>query len=217
MEYKGKISGIGNSATRNNEITADDLAILRNHIFGWDYGVLDIEGYNFNADKDGDNIVLEKGVMFAYGYLGMLPEPITIPFIKTSAIQYRIIYAEIDRSVVPNTFKIKVKNNQGSDKIKPTTFRQDYLTAVRTGVFQLPLWQVKLDSSGIVDIDGLVNKRDLKKYIKQVEQSNITTKKVTGIIFNGAEATTQSTNDKSLKIATTKFVYDAIIDYMDKN
>lgn len=35
-----KISGTGNPTTRLNEITADDIATLRNYIIGWDSGVI---------------------------------------------------------------------------------------------------------------------------------------------------------------------------------
>ena len=211
-KYQGKISGVGNATTRKNEITADDLAISRNYIYGWEYGVINRIGWNFNAYKDGNNVVVEKGIMFAYGYFGILPKSVTIPFIKPSATQYRFIYAEIDRSVVPNTCTIKVKNNQGSDKIKPTTFRQDYLKSVRTGVFQLPLWRVKLNSEGIKEV---VDVRDLKDYIMKVERSNYTTKKVTGEISLGAKATTQLATDNSEKLATTEFVHLATRDYID--
>lgn len=214
MEYKGKISGIGNATTRNNEITADDLAILRNYIYGWEFGVINREGWNFNAtvSDNKSSVIVEKGIMFAYGYFGILPESVTMPFIKSSATQYRYIYAEIDRSVVPNTFMIKVKNNQGSNKIKPTTFRQDYLTAIRTGVFQLPLWQVELNSEGIVEIKDV---RDLKDYIMKVKHTDNTTSKVTGEISTSAIATTQPITDNSEKLATTNFVHLATRDYID--
>lgn len=197
-----------------NEITVDDIAILRNYIFGWEYGVLNIEGCNFNAkpDESGSAVILEKGIMFAYGYFGYLPESITIPFIKPSATQYRFIYAEIDRSTIPNTFIIKVKNNQGSDKIKPTTFRQDYLTAVRTGVFELPLWRVELNEMGIVE---LVDVRDLKDYIRTVKYSDFTTGKVLKEISDTAKGITQPITDSSRKLATTRFVYDTVRDYID--
>lgn len=209
-----RISGIGNSLTRQNEITADDLAILRNYIFNWEYGVLNRSGWNFNAYIDGNNVVVGKGIMFAYGYFGIFPETYTIPFIKPSATQYRFIYAEIDRSVVPNTCTLKVKNNQGSDKIKPTTFRQDYLTAIRTGVFQLPLWRVELNNEGIVEI---VSVRDLRNGIGKVKHSYNTTTKVTKEIFPNAIATTQPANDRSEKLATTEFVHLAVRDYIDNN
>lgn len=202
-KYQGKISGVGNAITRQNEITADDLAISRNYIYGWEYGVINREGWNFNARIEGNSVIVEKGIMFAYGYFGIFPKTYTIPFIKPSATQYRFIYAEIDRSVVPNTCTIKVKNNQGSDKIKPTTFRQDYLTAVRTGVFQLPLWRVELNSEGIKEV---VDVRDLKDYIMKVEHTKATTKMVTGEISLLAKATTQPITDNSEKLATTEFV-----------
>ena len=218
MEYQGKISGIGNATTRENEITADDLAILRNYINGWEYGIINREGWNFNAYKEGNNVVVEKGIMFAYSYFGILPETIKIPFIKTSAVQYRFIYAEIDRSVIPNTFTIKVKNNQGSHKVKPTTFRQDYLSAVKTGVFQLPLWRVQLDNEGIADIDGLTDLRQelglLKDCIKQVQCSVATSGRVTNSISEKTNATTQPNTDSSEKLATTNFVYSAIRNYL---
>ena len=213
-KYQGKISGIGNATTRKNEITADDLAISRNYIYGWEYGVINREGWNFNAYPDGNNIVVEKGIMFAYGYFGIFPKSVTIPFIKPSATQYRFIYAEIDRGVVPNTCTIKVKNNQGSDKIKPTTFRQDYLTAIRTGVFQLPLWRVELNSEGIKEV---VDVRDLKDYIMKTHHTNYTTHKVTGEISLLATATTQPITDNSEKLATTEFVHLATRDYIYNN
>lgn len=40
MALNTKISGTGDSAERINEITADDLATLRNYIIGWDSGVI---------------------------------------------------------------------------------------------------------------------------------------------------------------------------------
>lgn len=208
----GKISGVGDSETRNNEITSDDLAILRNYIYGWEYGVMNREGWNFNARKEGNNVIVDKGIMFAYGYFGIFPKTYTIPFIKPSATQYRYIYAEIDRSIVPNTCTLKVKNNQGSNKIKPTTFRQDYLTTIRTGVFQLPLWRVELNNNGIVKI---VDVRDLKDYIMKAKHSEKTTGKVTGEISPLAIATTQPITDNSEKLATTNFVHLATRDYID--
>lgn len=212
MANKNKISGIGNAITRKNEITADDLATLRNYIYNWEYGVINRNGWNFSAYQDGNDIVIEKGIMFAYGYFGILPENIKIPFIKPSATQYRFIYAEIDRSSVPNVFTIKVKNNQGSDKIKPTTFRQDYLTSVKTGVFQLPLWQIKLNNEGIIEVKDI---RDLKQYIMKTQHSNYTIGKVTGEISSSATATTQVITDISEKLATTEFVHLATRDYID--
>lgn len=203
--YKGKISGIGNASTGENAITADDLATLRNFIFGWEYGVLNIDGYNFNAQVADDNtsVIIGKGIMFAYGYFGYLSKSITMPFIKSATTQYRFIYGELNKSVTPNTFKIKVKNNQGSSKILETTFRQDYLSEIKTGIFQLPLWCIELNSAGIVEIDDV---RELRNFIKQVKNSNRTLRAVTGNIDKSVICQTQPIGDNTRKVASTLFV-----------
>lgn len=73
MVYNGTISGTGESRTRENEITADDIATFRARIFGFDYGVIDI--YNpFFAEVNGNEVKIGKGMMFAYGYIGYLPK-----------------------------------------------------------------------------------------------------------------------------------------------
>lgn len=210
MALNTKISGTGNSATRENEITADDLATIRKYIIGWDSGV--INGFEVKNSTD-ISITLSEGLMFAYGYLGYEKQK-SFYFNKTAATQYHFIYGEIDKSVVPNTFELKVKNNQGGSQIKPTTFRQDILSMVKTGVFQLPLFKITLGSNGIEDIESI---RDIKNAIKRVEHADITTRKVVREISPTATASTQSITDNSEKIATTMFVHNAIRNYIDNN
>lgn len=153
-ERKGRIMGVGNAQTRINEITADDLAVDRNFKVGWNYGVVNRSNYNFNLLGYALNkITIGQGVMFAYGYFGYADE-FSFEFIRPSIPQYHIIYAELDRSQIPNTCKIKAKNNQSSIKIE-NAFRQDILSKVKTGIFQLPLWRVKIDSSGIKEVVDL--------------------------------------------------------------
>lgn len=170
--------------------------------------------YSFDILAQDDTMLkLNKGYIVAYGYVGYEKTKIFY-FNKTAATQYHFIYGEIDRSVIPNTFELKVKNNQGGSEIKPTTFRQDILSQVKTGVFQLPLYRVKLGSNGIEDITDL---RDVKDYIKRVKHADITTKKIVGQISDTATATTQLTSDSSKKIATTMFVHNACRNYIDNN
>lgn len=211
--YYGKISGIGNPTERINEITADDLATLRYFQIGWDYGVVDRQGYNFLVDtekhKGTSSIEVGKGIMFAYGYLGYVDKCV-LEFIRPAISQYHIIYVELDRSKIPNTCTLKVKNNQSSTSIE-RTFRQDYLDKVRTGIFQLPLWRVKVGSNGIEEV---VDLRQLENKIKQVEYA-LNCKSVFGSISPEATATTQPITDKSEKIATTEFVHLATRDYID--
>lgn len=138
--------------------------------------------YSFDVlAQDNTMLKLNKGYIVAYGYIGY-EEPKTFNFNPTAATQYHFIYGEIDRSVIPNTFELKVKNNQGGKDIKPTTFRQDILSTVKTGVFQLPLYRVKLGSNGIEEIKDLRYELNLMKdYIKSVKEVN-DTKKITGTI-----------------------------------
>lgn len=216
-EYKGKISGIGNRATRFNEITADDLAILRYYQIGWDYGVVNRQGYNFFVDTDKhkgtSSIEVGKGIMFAYGYVGYVDNSV-FEFIRPAIPQYHIIYVELDRSKIPNTCTLKVKNNQSSTSIE-RTFRQDYLDKVRTGIFQLPIWRVKVGSNGIQEVFDLRVDLDLlKPSIKQVEYAPYC-KRVFGSIKPGATATTQPITDNSQKIATTEFVRLTTRSYID--
>lgn len=215
--YYGKISGIGNPTERINEITADDLATLRYFQIGWDYGVVDRQGYNFLVDtekhKGTSSIEVGKGVMFAYGYVGYV-DVCKLEFIRPAIPQYHIIYVELDKSKIPNTCTLKVKNNQSSTSIE-RTFRQDYLDKVRTGVFQLPLWRVKVSANGIEEVFDLRVDLDLlKPSIKQVEYAP-NCKSVFGSISPEATATTQPITDKSEKIATTEFVHLATRDYID--
>ena len=218
-EYKGKISGIGNRATRLNEITADDLAILRYYQIGWDYGVVNRQGYNFFVDTDKhkgtSSVEVDKGIMFAYGYFGFVDKS-RFEFIRPAIPQYHIIYVELDRSKIPNTCILKVKNNQSITSIE-RTFRQDYLDKVRTGIFQLPLWRVKVGSNGIEEVFDLRKDLDLlKESIRQVEYAPYC-KSVFGSISPEATATTQPITDKSEKIATTEFVSMTTRDYIDNN
>ena len=170
--------------------------------------------YSFDILAQDDTMLkLNKGYIVAYGYVGY-EEPKTFYFNKTAATQYHFIYGEIDRSVIPNTFELKVKNNQGGSQIKPTTFRQDILSMVKTGVYQLPLYRIKLGSNGIEEVKDI---RDIKNTIKRVQYADITTGKIVKEIWGDTIATTQPTSDNSKKIATTMFVHNAIRDYIDNN
>lgn len=212
-EYKGKISGMGNKTTRLNEITADDLSTLRYFQMGWDYGVVDRQGYKFDIyyTLNPSSVQVGKGIIFAYGYVGYVDNSV-FEFIRPAIPQYYIIYVELDRSKIPNACTLKVKNNQSSTSIE-RTFRQDYLDKIRTGIFQLPLWRVKVGSNGIEEV---VDLRKLYDKPKQVQYS-INTKRVVGKIDSGVTAVTQPNNDNSNKIATTMFVHNATRDYIDNN
>lgn len=210
--YQGEISGIGNSATRKNEITAEDVATTRHFIVGWDGGV--IKGFDEDTTKrTSTSLTLNGGTMFAYSYFGHFPDTYTFHFNQTAAMQYHFIYAEIDRSIVPNTAKLKVKNNQAGKEIKPTTFRQDVLSAVKTGVYQLPLYRITLNESGIAAVEDV---RDIRKAIKKVAYAN-QTHKITETISSTAMAITRPVSANDTTVATTLFVHNACRDYIDND
>lgn len=258
-ERVGRITGIGVSATRKNEITADDLATERNFKIGWNYGVVNRSGYKFNAQIlteqfdtptielnnsmistpivedvtkykvyvdsnykgyiDSNNIwhangtditpannslIIRQGIMFAYGYFGYVPQS-TFEFVRPAIPQYYIIYAELDRSIIPNTCYLKAKNNKQSTSIE-TLFRQDNLSMIKTGIFQLPLWRVKVDINGIQELYDL---RILRDRIKNVNSVNFT-HEIDSEVPATVTATTPPEGDSSERIATTAFVCNEI-------
>lgn len=215
--YKGKISGTGNVETRENEITGDKLAVFRNFIIGYKDGVLKYGNHDFSYFVNGNTVRITDGMCFAYGYFAYC-------FAKEFSIlppvveNYYVIYARIDRSVIPNTVELLIKNNYASPNIGINSFRQDVLSTIKTGVYEIPLWIFKATNKG-VDTESFVNFRPLREKIKRAEYSDYTSKTVLydsyseerrGHLENGVTATTQPTSDNSTKVATTSYVQAAI-------
>lgn len=203
MEHKGKISGIGNKTTRKNEITADDLAIMRSYCFGNNIGIIDKTGYNFDIlNQSNSTIKLCKGVCYAYGYIGYI-DIAEINFIRPSLPQYHIIYVELNKSVIPNVCTLKTKNNGSNGNIEINTLRQDYLSVIRTGICQIPLYVVKLTSEGI---ETIKDERPLKKHIRQTEIAESTCEVVGEIDKYAVYVENPSLDDKSNKVVNIGWV-----------
>lgn len=156
-EYKGSVSGTGVIGTRENKITADNVGVVRNWIVGNNsYGIGNgvLPNCRFKAEiLSTSEIRIGKGICLAYGYMGYNDRDITFTFQLPSVDQYWILYGELDKSVVPNTFIVKVKNNQGYADIGEYTMRQDQLSTIKTGVYQEPLYLLKVSADGISIID----------------------------------------------------------------
>lgn len=195
----GVISGYQNEIDKNN------VALARKFIFGYDYGVIkDSFAASVTTGLQGSSaVLLQKGLMFAYGYVGGIIENATLDFSLPSGTQYHFIYAEIDMSKIPNVFYIKTKNN---GRATTAEWRQDYLSSVRTGVFQLPLWRVKLTSNGITEITDL---RERKTKIHNAVNTKYSIK--ANNVGSNARATTQSLGDNSTKLATTEYAKNEIV------
>lgn len=156
QEYKGSVSGTGVSDTRQNEITADNVGLFRNWVVGNDsYGIGNgvLSNCHFEAEiLTANEIRIGKGICLAYGYMGYNDRDITFTFQLPSVTQYWIVYGEIAKSVVPNTFIVKVKNNQGYADIGEYTMRQDQLSTIKTGIYQEPLYLLRVSADNGVEI-----------------------------------------------------------------
>lgn len=195
----GAVSGLGDSATRKNEITADSVAIFRNCVYNANRQTKSIAvglfGENpFDMVIVDNTVEISAGCCIAYGYIGS-SEPITLIFNITAAPQYWIIYAEFDCSVIPNTFAIKARNNQSSPKIGEYTLRQDTLSTFKTGVYQMPLAIVKVDGENLSFVS---DERAFSTYPYKARSAD-EAKQITGTI--GSNATIEGAiadNDKNV-------------------
>lgn len=215
MDYKGTVGGIGKSEDRINEITSDDLAVARNYIIGYSGlldgaigGVVKDDDHDFAISIDLDNpghFRISDGMAIAYGYVGWCDATffdILLPAVE----QYHLIYAEFDNSVIPNRFALKIKNNQSSPYYD-TAFRRDVLSSVKTGIFQQPLWRIKVTNKGITDASDIRNVIDSIEQAYYADLADIVSDK----LGDGTICVKQAAGDDSDKISSTKFAQNEIM------
>ena len=187
MQVEGVVTGIGNEITRKNEINPDDVAVFLNALFCGNsqkeeeaVGIIGANSFAVTANAD-SSITISEGMCIVYGYLARIGET-KILFNISALPQYWVIVAEIDRSVVPNTFSVRALNNQSLPTIGEYTLRKDRLSAIRTGVYQLPLAVVKVDGK---NLSILSDERVFANYPYKSLLAN-ETNRITGEIRNGA-------------------------------
>lgn len=144
--------GNGIITGNKNEITRETLATIRQFIIGNVAFVNSRDGLNFEAIADGDTVIVGKGMLYVYGYAALSKETETFKFMRANTEQYWFIYAEVDLSRYPNILTIKKVNNGRSTE---RTFRQDMLFFEKSGVYQRPLWRVRVTSNGIESIEDV--------------------------------------------------------------
>lgn len=218
MELEGVISGVGEEETRYNEISSDTVASVRNWIMGYPYGIIGNPATGasyFNCSKSGRSAVtVFAGIAYAYGYYG-ISDSVEISFLNPPLTQYHMIYLEWNKSVIPNTFRVKSRNNYASPQIYKTTFRGDVLSFMKTGVFQLPVAIVAVGKNGVQEITDLRSSDTLYPvyrtplltpypYKAEYADSGSDTE-IEGTLKNGVTAATIYASDSSGKIATTKY------------
>lgn len=188
------LKGIGDIATRENEILPSFDARILKFIIGHTVGILSTELNKFSASTIDRGVVVRSGVMQAYGYFGMSDSEVRFNFVMPSIQSYIHIYAEIDLSVVPNKFSIKQTDMSNSNAY---TFRQDNLESAPNGKYQLPLFLATLTASTIT----LSDKRTYIDKIKEAVASE-----------SASTSTTQPQTDNSNRVATTGYVRQAVSD-----
>ena len=186
------LKGIGDAATRVNEILPSFDARIANFLCGHTMGIVRGEFYEFNATRIDRGVVISGGLLQAHGYFGCADTDTQINFIMPSGTQYLHIYAEIDLSVVPNRFEIKATAQSNSTAWTP---RQDNLRSATNGRYEFPLWQITLTSTNITLLD---RRAYIAKPLAAVNAEHADT------------ATTQAQTDNSTKVATTSYVRTAI-------
>lgn len=213
--FIGKVFGTGNANTRYNEVTADMLASVRRFIFGYDACIFSESEHDFDCvlSQDNTSVTITDGMFCAYGYVGQC-EQTTFNILPPAVEQYHLIYAELDRSVIPNTCITKIKNNQSSPYYD-TAFRQDVLSEVKTGIYQVPLWRVKITNNGISELMDIRPKVYANGEMRlPCGELNVyhadDTHKITGSLENGVTCVTQTASDNSNLVASTAHVMAAI-------
>lgn len=219
------ISGIGDAQTRQNEITADNLAAVRNFIVGYnetpDIAGVVVEGESINEhafyceiSEDRQSVTIHDGLAFAYGYFGS-SEEVEFIILPPAVEQYHIVYLEFDRSVIPNACMLKIKNNQASANWKaPNLFRQDQLSAIKTGVYQMPLWLLRVTNKGIRSATDLRNMRYYPQHVLHSDNANNVSGG--GTIGENVTVPTADEVDISEIVANTEYVVRAVLAEINK-
>lgn len=210
-QTSGTIGGSGNIDGKINEITGDQLATIRNFMIQYNQisvgGVIKDTAHDFSAYYKNNILSISDGMCFAYSYFGYA-EKAEFVILPPAVDQYYIVYVELNKSIIPNKCSIQIKNNQSSPKLTLNSLRQDKLSSVKTGVFQLPLYIVHITNKGIV---GIEDKRLLKENIQHTQNSDNASVLISGgTLGNNVTCITALAGDNSTLIASTEFVVNEI-------
>jgi hypothetical protein len=176
------MKGIGDAATKINEIIPSLDAKINAFIVGHTAGIIKNEFYEFAATAIDRGVRVQGGLIQAYGYFGAADTETQINFVMPSTASYSHIYAELDLSVVPNRFSIKATPPSNSAAF---SFRQDNLSTNQSGKYQFPLWQATLTETAIT----LADKRAyIAKPSDAVTAENFTATGGIATKFNGIDA-----------------------------
>jgi len=198
------LKGIGDAATRVNEILPSLDARINNFLCGHTAGIIKGEFNDFSASAIDRGVIVRSGMFQAHGYFGCSDTDTQFNFVMPSTTQYVHLYAEIDLSVVPNRFEVKATAMSNTSAWTP---RQDNLRSITNGKYQFALWQVTLTASTIILSD---KRMTVQKPLNAVNAEVAV--RLSGSIDSAVTATTQPQTDNSTKVATTAHVRQAAND-----
>lgn len=190
------LKGIGDFATKRNEITPQFDAKILNFIAVNTNFVADLRDYNFEINVVSRGVTIGPGMACSHGYFGLSDTTLQFNFITPStSTQYAKIYAEFDLGTTPQEFSIKATQQSNSSSIDLV---QDDLSVNPTGKYQMELCLVTLQTSGTVKI---TDRRTLKKSIGEIESSLV----AKNVVYDEHDGTySQIKYDSSIKNIYTK-------------
>ena len=143
------LKGIGDIATRTNEILPSMDARIYNFLAGHTSGVIENELNRFQAQAIDRGVRVRSGMMQAHGYFGLTDTDTQFNFVMPQALRFVHVYAEINLSVTPHRFELRTTAQSNS---AAHTFRQDNLRTNTSGIFRLHLWQVTLNANNTITL-----------------------------------------------------------------
>lgn len=147
------LKGIGDSVTGKNEIVPTFDAKIFNFYAQVVPGVVGTEKNRFSMTLVDRGIIIGPGMAHAFGYFGLSDAPQAFNFVIPSGqTQYSKVYAEFDLSARPQSFTIKVTPQSDTSIIE---LQQDDLADITTGIYQLPLYLVKIQTNGTIAFDDI--------------------------------------------------------------
>lgn len=156
------LKGIGDSVTGQNEIIPTFDAKIYKFCAQIGPGVIATEKERFPITLVDRGIIIGPGMAHAFGYFGLSDSPQTFNYvIPSSQTQYSKVYAEFDLSARPQSFSIKVTPQSDTSVIE---LQQDDLSEVTTGIFQLPLFLIKIQTNGTITFEDIRSMRNRVAY-----------------------------------------------------
>lgn len=164
------LKGIGDSVTGKNEIVPTFDAKIFNFYAQVTPGVIATEKDRFPITLVDRGVIIGPGMAHAFGYFGMSDSPQTFNYvIPSSQIQYSKVYAEFDLSARPQSFAIKVTPQSDTSVIELV---QDDLADVTAGIYQLPLYLVKIQTNGAITFEDIRPMLNRVSYATHSNESN---------------------------------------------